>query len=92
MTSLLEDLCGQGKPSTRKSPGLEEFEGLLRSGRARFLDELNIFVYIHERKCIAPSERQEEGPWLRKLYFEGRQCTLPRHGSREIGEGLRERC
>ncbi len=31
----------------------------------------------------------KEGKRHTKLYFVGRQCTLPRHGSREIGEGLR---
>jgi mRNA interferase HicA len=30
-----------------------------------------------------------EGGKHTKLYFQGRQSTLPRHGSREISEGTR---
>ncbi|OZI23633.1 mRNA interferase [Bordetella genomosp. 9] len=31
----------------------------------------------------------KEGTSHTKVYFQGKQTTLPRHGSQEIGEGLR---
>ncbi|ANN78895.1 type II toxin-antitoxin system HicA family toxin [Bordetella flabilis] len=31
----------------------------------------------------------KEGKGHTKVYFQGKQTTLPRHGSQEIGEGLR---
>ncbi len=38
VTSPLKSLCGPGKPLTREPPDRKEFEGLLRSGRARLRD------------------------------------------------------
>jgi len=38
MTSPLENLCGPGKPLTSELFDRKEFEGLLRSGRARLRD------------------------------------------------------
>lgn len=32
----------------------------------------------------------KEGKKHLKVYLDGRQCTLPRHPSHEIGEGLRK--
>lgn len=32
----------------------------------------------------------EQGKKHAKLYYNGKQCTMPRHPSREIGEGLRK--
>ncbi|RXN91112.1 mRNA interferase [Achromobacter aloeverae] len=32
----------------------------------------------------------KEGGNHTKVYFRGKQSTLPRHGSHEIGEGLRQ--
>lgn len=32
----------------------------------------------------------EEGKRHTKLYYQGRQSTLPRHGSQELGDGLRK--
>lgn len=34
--------------------------------------------------------RVEQGKRHAKLYFQGKQSTLPRHPSHEIGEGLRK--
>ena len=41
------------------------------------------------RRLAAQGARFEEGTRHTKLYFRGRQSTLPRH-SGEIGEGLRK--
>ena len=34
--------------------------------------------------------RFEEGKRHTKLYYRSRQSTLPRHGSQELGDGLRK--
>jgi mRNA interferase HicA len=46
--------------------------------------------YTQFKKWLAARGAQfEEGSKHTKVYLNGRQCTLPRHTSREIGEGLR---
>lgn len=46
--------------------------------------------YTQFKKWLAAKGAQfEEGSKHTKVYLNGRQCTLPRHTGREIGEGLR---
>lgn len=47
-------------------------------------------TYSQFRRWLAARDVQfAEGGKHTKLYFNGKQSTLPRHGSREISEGLR---
>ena len=47
-------------------------------------------TYSQFRRWLAARDVQfVEGTKHTKLYFNGKQTTLPRHGSREISEGLR---
>jgi hypothetical protein len=41
MSSPLENLAGPGQPLRRQPPSAAEFEGLMRSGRARLADAEN---------------------------------------------------
>lgn len=69
------------------------------------LDLINVFVYTtlrpkpqgcalkvseFKRWLAVQGVRFEEGKRHTKLYYHGRQSTLPRHGAQELGEGLRK--
>lgn len=43
-----------------------------------------------KRWLDAQGVRFEEGKRHTKLYYRGRQSTLPRHSGQELGEGLRK--
>jgi mRNA interferase HicA len=42
-----------------------------------------------KRRLAALGALFEEGSRHTKVYLNGKQSTLPRHGSQELGEGLR---
>lgn len=44
-----------------------------------------------KRELAALGARFEEGSKHTKVYLNGRQTTLPRHGGKDIGEGLRKK-
>lgn len=53
MTSAFENLSGPGKPLRAEPPDKKEFEGLVRSGRARLRDALNTTLSIESRFDLA---------------------------------------
>jgi hypothetical protein len=53
MTSALENLAGTGKPLVEEPMDSAEFEGLLRSGKARLLDARNATLALESRFDLA---------------------------------------
>ncbi|SRR5690554_403574 len=53
MTSAFENLCGPSKPLRAEPPDKQEFEGLIRSGRARLRDAQNATLSIESRFDLA---------------------------------------
>lgn len=53
MTSPLESLAGTGKPLAAEPMDAAEFEGLLRSGRARLVDARNASLALESRFDLA---------------------------------------
>ncbi|UJJ60047.1 MULTISPECIES: hypothetical protein [Rhodanobacter] len=53
MTSPLENLAGTGKPLVEEPMDSAEFEGLLRSGRARLVDARNASLALESRFDLA---------------------------------------
>ena len=53
MTSPLENLAGTGKPLAVEPTNAAEFEGLLRSGRARLVDARNTSLALESRFDLA---------------------------------------
>jgi hypothetical protein len=53
MTSPLENLAGTGKPLAAEPMDATEFEGLLRSGRARLVDARNASLALESRFDLA---------------------------------------
>ncbi|EIM03183.1 MULTISPECIES: hypothetical protein [Rhodanobacter] len=53
MTSPLESLAGTGKPLVEEPMDSAEFEGLLRSGRARLVDARNASLALESRFDLA---------------------------------------
>ena len=53
MTSPLENLAGTGKPLAVELPDAVEFEGLLRSGKARLVDARNPSLALESRFDLA---------------------------------------
>ncbi|MBW4049128.1 MAG: hypothetical protein HIU89_14725 [Proteobacteria bacterium] len=53
MTSPLENLAGTGKPLVEEPMDPAEFEGLLRSGRARLVDARNATLALESRFDLA---------------------------------------
>jgi len=53
VTSAFENLSGPGKPLRAEPPDKKEFEGLVRSGRARLRDALNTTLSIESRFDLA---------------------------------------
>jgi len=51
--SAFENLSGPGKPLRAEPPDKKEFEGLVRSGRARLRDALNTTLSIESRFDLA---------------------------------------
>ena len=49
MISGLENLAGPGKPLAKEPPDRNEFEGLVRSGRARLQDAANAGLALESR-------------------------------------------
>jgi len=53
VTSAFENLCGPSKPLRAEPPDKQEFEGLIRSGRARLRDAQNATLSIESRFDLA---------------------------------------
>jgi hypothetical protein len=53
MASVLDNLCGPGKPLRPEPPDEQETEGLLRTGRARLKDAANAALAIESRFDLA---------------------------------------
>ncbi len=53
MASAFENLCGPSKPLRAEPPDKQEFEGLIRSGRARLRDAQNATLSIESRFDLA---------------------------------------
>ncbi|HWU76564.1 MAG TPA: hypothetical protein VN043_08665 [Rhodanobacter sp.] len=53
MTSPLENLAGTGRPLVQEPMDSAEFEGLLRSGRARLVDARNASLALESRFDLA---------------------------------------
>jgi len=53
VTSAFENLSGANKPLRAEPPDQQEFEGLIRSGRARLRDALNESLSIESRFDLA---------------------------------------
>ncbi len=53
MSSTFENMSGPGKPLRAEPPDKKEFEGLVRSGRARLRDALNTTLSIESRFDLA---------------------------------------
>jgi len=53
MSSALENLCGPGKPLSQEAFDTREFEGLLRSGRARLDDARTASLSVEGRFDLA---------------------------------------
>lgn len=74
MSSALENLCGAGKPLSKEAFDAREFEGLLRSGRARLADAYNTTLSIEGRFDLAYNAAHALGlAALRRLGYRASQ-------------------
>ena len=86
MTSSLENLAGTGKPLAMEPTDAAEFEGLLRSGRARLVDARNTSLALESRfdlaynaahaLCLAALRRQGYRARHRYIVFQVLPHTL----------------
>ena len=86
MTSPLENLAGTGKPLAVEPTNAAEFEGLLRSGKARLVDARNTSLALESRfdlaynaahaLCLAALRRQGYRARHRYIVFQVLPLTL----------------
>ncbi|MDO9406328.1 MAG: hypothetical protein Q7T87_20045 [Polaromonas sp.] len=88
MSDALANLAGPGQPLKAEATDSQEFEGLVRSGRARLTDAENTALALESRfdlgGCAAEGVDSENGP-QRRQFLPGSQAHSPAMGQ-EAGE------